>query len=63
MVQSEVSQQETNKYGVLTHTYIYMECRKIVLMNLFAGKGWILRYREWTCGHSGGRRECDEWRK
>ena len=28
------------------------------LMNLFAGKEWRLRYREWTCGYSGeGERE------
>ena len=34
-----------------------MESRKMVLMDLFAGKEWRLRYREWTCGHSGKRRE------
>ena len=28
--------------------------RKMVLMNLFAGKEWRHRYREWTCGHSVG---------
>ena len=30
-----------------------MESRKMVLMNLFAGKEWRCRYREQTCGHSG----------
>ena len=35
----------------------------MVLMNLFAGKEWRFRYREWTCGHSGGRKEWDKWRK
>ena len=32
-------------------------------MNLFAEKEWKLRYREWTCGYSGGKGEHDEWRK
>ena len=40
-----------------------MEARKMVLMNLLAGKEWRCRCREWTCGHSGRRREWDEWRK
>ena len=34
-----------------------MESRKMVLMNLFAGKEERVRYWEWTCEHSGGRRE------
>ena len=34
-----------------------MESRKMVLMNLFAGKEQRVRYWEWTCEHSGGRRE------
>ena len=33
---------------------MYMESRKMVLMNLFARKEWGRRYRGWTCGHSGG---------
>ena len=37
VIQSEVSQKEKNKYPVLTHI-LYMESRKIVLMNLFAGQ-------------------------
>ena len=40
-----------------------MESRKMVLINLFAGKEWRLRYREWTCEHSGERREWDKERK
>ena len=31
-----------------------MESRKMVLINLFAGKEWKRRRREWICGHSGG---------
>ena len=34
-----------------------MESGKMVLMNLFAGKEWRLRHREWPCGHSRGGRE------
>ena len=33
-----------------------MESRKMVLMNLFAGKEWRLRSRKWTSGHSRRRR-------
>ena len=40
-----------------------MEARKIAPRNLFAGKEWRHRCREWTCRHSWGGRECDEWRK
>ena len=32
-----------------------MESRKMVLMNLFAGQQWRWRYKEQTCGHSGGK--------
>ena len=38
VTQSEVSCKEKNKYHILTH--IYMDSRKMVLMNLFAGKQW-----------------------
>ena len=34
-----------------------MESIKMVLMNLFAGREWGPRCREWTCGHPGGGRE------
>ena len=57
-LQSEIVRE---KYHILT--YIYMEFRKIVLMNLFAGKGWRHRCREWACGHSRGRRGWEEWRR
>ena len=40
-----------------------METRKLAVMNLFAGKKWKCRHREWTCGHSGERRGKDELRK
>ena len=36
IIQSKVSQKEKNKYHILSH--IYLESRKVVLMNLFAGK-------------------------
>ena len=36
IIQSEVSQKEKNKYHILTH--IYMESRKMIWMNLFAGQ-------------------------
>ena len=32
-------------------------------MNLFAGKEWRCKCREWTCGQSGGGRQWDQWRK
>ena len=43
IVQSKVSQKKKNKYCILTH--IYMESRKIVLMNLFVGQQWRCRHR------------------
>ena len=36
VIRSEVSQKEKNKYCVLMH--IYMESRKMVLMNLVSGQ-------------------------
>ena len=44
IIQSEVSQKEKDKYCILMH--IYMESRKMVLMNLFAGQQWRNRHRE-----------------
>ena len=41
---------------------MHTESRKMVLVNLFAGKEWKRRHRD-GCGHSGGRREGGEWRK
>ena len=51
IVRSEVSQRKTN----IVYEHIYMESRKMVLMNLFAGQQWRWRYKEQTCGHSGGK--------
>ena len=34
----------------------------MVLMCLVAGKEWRCRCREWTCGHSAGRKGWDEMR-
>ena len=56
----EVSQKEKNKYHVLV---IYMESRKMVLMNLTSGKRWRHRHKEQICGHGGGKREWDELRE
>ena len=39
------------------YIYTHIESRKMVLMNLFAGKEWRHKCREWTSGHSGRRRE------
>ena len=61
IIQSEVSQKEKNKYHILM--YIYMESRKMVLMNLFAGQQWKHTHRDQTCGHSEGRRGWDELRE
>ena len=54
VIQTEVSQEVKDKCCILMH--IYMEFRKMVLMNLFAGQQWRSRYREPACGHSSGRR-------
>ena len=54
IIQSEVSQKEKDKYCILMH--IYMESRKMVLMNPFAGQQWRRRRREQTYRHSRGRR-------
>ena len=55
VIQSDVSQRKINMYQ-----HIYIESRKIVLMNLFAGMQWGRKCREWTCGHSEGGREWDD---
>ena len=54
-MQSEVNQKEKSKFYC-----IYIEIRKMVLMNLFAGKEWRHRCREWVFGHSRGRRGWNE---
>ena len=48
-IHSEVSQKEKNKYYILKH--IYIEYRKILLMNLFAGHEW--RHRLVNTGQEG----------
>ena len=61
VIQSEVSQKEKNKHCILTHirvdiyisVCVYMESRKMVLMNPFAGQQWRCRHREQTVGTVG----------
>ena len=50
ITQSEVSQKEKDKYGVLTHIY---RIRKMVLKNLFIEQQWRNRHKEQTYGHGG----------
>ena len=60
IIQNEVSQKEKDKYHILihththTHTHIYMESRKMVPKNLFAGQHWRNRHREQTYGRGRG---------
>ena len=49
--------------GVTEDEMEYIESRKTVLMNLFAGKEWRHRCREWTCGYSAGGRAWDKQTK
>ena len=50
IAQDEVSQKEKDKYHVLM--LIYMESRKVVMMNLFAGQQRRHRHKNQTFGHS-----------
>ena len=50
VIQTEVSQREKTN---TIYSYIYMESREMVLMNLFAGQQWRRRCGEWSCGHEG----------
>ena len=59
IIQNEVSQKRKTD---IIYKYIYLESRKIVLMNLFAGPQWRHRHREEPCGHSEGRRGRDKFR-
>ena len=52
IIQSKVSQKEKNKYHILTH--IYMESRRILVMNLFSEQQWRCRYTEQTMDKGGG---------
>ena len=56
-IQSEVSQKEKNKYLTL---HIYMESRRMVLINLSSEQQWRHRHREQTCRYSRERREWDK---
>ena len=51
VIQSEESQRKTNTI----YEHVYMESRKMVVMNLLAGKEQRCRHREHTCRHSMGR--------
>ena len=54
-IQSEVGQKKKKIY---INVDIYIESRKMVLMNLFAGKEWRCRFIEWTVNTVGkGERE------
>ena len=59
IIQSEVSQREKQ----ISYIDAYMESRKMVLMNLFAGQQKRHRHREQACGHSGERRGWDDLRE
>ena len=54
IIQSKVSQKEKDKYHILM--YIYMESRKMVLINLSARQKQRHRHKEWIYGHRWGRR-------
>ena len=60
LILNEVSQKENNKYRILMQN---VEPRKMVLMNLFAGKQWRHRHRQQIRGHRSGRRGWDEPRE
>ena len=53
IIQSEVSRK---RKANIIYSHIYVDSRKMVLMNLFAGQQWSYRHRKQTCGHSGERR-------
>ena len=44
----EWSKSKRERQILYINTYIYMESRKVVLMNLFAGKEWKNRRRQQT---------------
>ena len=60
VLQSEISQKRKTN---IIYRHMYLECRKMVLMNLFAGQGKRHRQREQTCGHSRERRGWEELRE
>ena len=56
VIQSEASQKERKKKTNIIHLCVYLESRKVVQMNLFAGQEERCRCREQLCGHRGERR-------
>ena len=63
IIQSEVSQKEKHQYSILTHIYIYMEFRKMVMMTLYARQQKRHRYKEQIFGLYGRRRGRDDSRE
>ena len=50
IIRSEISQKEKNKYRI---KLMYMESRRMALMNLFAEQQWRHRHREETSDKGG----------
>ena len=50
IIQSEVNQKEKHQYSILTHIYIYMEFRKMVMITLYAKQKKRHRCTEQTFG-------------
>ena len=50
IIQSEGSQKEKDRF----YTNIYMESRKMIVMNLFAGQQWRNRHRDRLMDTGGG---------
>ena len=48
IIQNEANQKEKDKYRIP----MYMESRKMVVKNLFAGQQWRNRHREQNYGHA-----------
>ena len=59
IIQSEVKSERKS----VIYKCIYIESRKMGVMNLLAGQHWRHRHRERTCGHRRGRRGWDERRE
>ena len=57
------SERERQILYINTYIYIYMESRKTVLMNLFAGQQLKGRHREQTSVHNEGERRWDDLRE
>ena len=61
--QSAVSQKGKDKHRILTHMYIYMESREVVLMILCAVQQGRYRHKEQDFGLSARRRGWDDLRE